>query len=106
MLDFASRAGTTVSTGSEVVDLRRLGTDWGVMVRSTKDDSMSVVRAPFVFVGAGGYALPLLQKSGIDEIRGFGGFPISGRGCAAPTPRPSPVTTRRCTARPRSGLPR
>jgi malate dehydrogenase (quinone) len=79
MLSFASRAGTTVSTGSEVVDLRRMGKDWGVMVRSTADDSVRVVRAPFVFVGAGGYALPLLQKSGIDEIRGFGGFPISGQ---------------------------
>ena len=36
------------------------------------------VRARFVFVGAGGYALGLLQKSGIKEIRGFGGFPVSG----------------------------
>ena len=79
MLAFASRAGTTVSTGSEVVDLRRMGTDWGVMVRSSADDSVRVVRAPFVFVGAGGYALPLLQRSGIEEIRGFGGFPISGQ---------------------------
>ena len=79
MLAFAGRARTTVSTGSEVVDLRRMGTDWGVMVRSTKDGAVRVVRAPFVFVGAGGYALPLLQKSGIEEIRGFGGFPISGQ---------------------------
>ncbi|MEE1619110.1 malate:quinone oxidoreductase [Brachybacterium sp. J153] len=79
LLDFASRVGTTVSTGSEVVDLRRLGTDWGVMVRSTADDSVRVLRAPVVFVGAGGNALPLLQRSGIDEIRGFGGFPISGQ---------------------------
>lgn len=79
MLDFASRAGTTVATGSEVVDLRRMGNDWGVMVRSTAEDSLRVVRTPFVFVGAGGYALPLLQKSGIEEIRGFGGFPISGQ---------------------------
>jgi malate dehydrogenase (quinone) len=30
-------------------------------------------------VGAGGGALPLLQRSGIPEIRGFGGFPVSGR---------------------------
>jgi len=36
------------------------------------------VRARFVFVGAGGYALPLLQRAGIPEIRGYGGFPISG----------------------------
>ena len=32
----------------------------------------------FVFVGAGGGALPLLQKSGIKEAKGFGGFPVGG----------------------------
>lgn len=36
------------------------------------------IAARFVFVGAGGYALGLLQKSGIPEIRGYGGFPVSG----------------------------
>lgn len=36
------------------------------------------ITARFVFVGAGGYALNLLQKSGIKEIRGYGGFPVSG----------------------------
>jgi malate dehydrogenase (quinone) len=36
------------------------------------------ISARFVFVGAGGYALNLLQKSGIKEVRGFGGFPVSG----------------------------
>ncbi len=35
--------------------------------------------ARFVFVGAGGNALNLLQRSGIKEIRGYGGFPISGQ---------------------------
>ncbi|PRZ05115.1 malate dehydrogenase (quinone) [Isoptericola sp. CG 20/1183] len=38
----------------------------------------STVTARFVFVGAGGGALPLLQSAGIPEIKGFGGFPISG----------------------------
>lgn len=37
------------------------------------------VFARFVFVGAGGHALKLLQKSGIDEIKGYGGFPVSGQ---------------------------
>ena len=36
------------------------------------------MNAKFVFVGAGGGALKLLQSSGIPEIEGFGGFPISG----------------------------
>lgn len=37
------------------------------------------ISAKFVFIGAGGGALPLLQKSGIPEGRGFGGFPVSGQ---------------------------
>lgn len=32
----------------------------------------------YVFIGAGGGALSLLEKSGIKEARGYGGFPISG----------------------------
>jgi len=36
------------------------------------------VRCKFCFVGAGGWALLMLQKSGIPEIKGFMGFPISG----------------------------
>ncbi|UVY83251.1 malate:quinone oxidoreductase [Brachybacterium sp. NBEC-018] len=79
LLEHARRVGTTVSTGWEVVDLRRMGTDWGVMSRSTSTGETRVVRTPFVFVGAGGAALPLLQKAGIPEIDGFGGFPISGQ---------------------------
>jgi malate dehydrogenase (quinone) len=34
--------------------------------------------APKVFVGAGGWALKLLQKSGIKEVKGYGTFPVSG----------------------------
>ena len=37
------------------------------------------IRAKFVFVGAGGGALHLLQASGIPESKGYGGFPVSGQ---------------------------
>ena len=37
------------------------------------------INARFVFVGAGGWALKLLQKSGIPEIKGYGVFPIGGQ---------------------------
>ena len=37
------------------------------------------VESPFVFLGAGGGTLPLLQRSGIPEARGYGGFPVSGQ---------------------------
>ncbi|MEN1975443.1 malate dehydrogenase (quinone) [Cellulomonas sp. P4] len=46
---------------------------WNASPRRTTLD------ARFVFIGAGGGALRLLQSSGIDEIRGYGGFPISGQ---------------------------
>ena len=36
------------------------------------------MNAKFVFIGAGGGAVPLLQKSGIREAKGFGGFPVGG----------------------------
>ncbi len=77
LLEAAGNAGTSVHYGAEVIDLRRMGRDWGVMA-STRG-TVHVVRAPFVFVGAGGAALPLLQRSGINAIRGYGGFPISGQ---------------------------
>ena len=37
------------------------------------------VQSPFVFLGAGGGTLPLLQQSGLPEARGYGGFPVSGQ---------------------------
>jgi malate dehydrogenase (quinone) len=52
---------------------------WRVDIRHELGHTPDTVEARFVFVGAGGAALPLLQKSGIREIRGYGGFPVSGQ---------------------------
>ncbi|KAB1644851.1 malate dehydrogenase (quinone) [Gulosibacter chungangensis] len=75
--------GTVVRLGTEVIDLRqRPDAIWQVatQVRSGANKGQkNVTHARFVFVGAGGGALNLLQKSGIDEVNGFGGFPISGQ---------------------------
>jgi malate dehydrogenase (quinone) len=38
-----------------------------------------LIHARFVFIGAGGGSLPLLEKSGIPEGHGYGGFPVSGQ---------------------------
>ncbi|MCU1414645.1 MAG: malate:quinone oxidoreductase [Microbacteriaceae bacterium] len=51
---------------------------WRLRVKHEVGGTQFTVQAKFVFVGAGGGALRLLQKSGISEARGFGGFPISG----------------------------
>jgi malate dehydrogenase (quinone) len=52
---------------------------WLVDVRDVNSGLVSQVSARFVFVGAGGRAITLLQKSGIKEIRGYGGFPVGGQ---------------------------
>lgn len=39
----------------------------------------TAVRARYVFIGAGGASLRLLQKSGIPEARGYAGFPVGGK---------------------------
>ncbi|HEV7210789.1 MAG TPA: malate dehydrogenase (quinone) [Blastococcus sp.] len=80
MFDDAVERGVAVHTNQRVQGLDR-ETDgrWKVTVRDTVTGELRTVRARFVFVGAGGGALPLLQRSGIREIRGFGGFPVSGK---------------------------
>ena len=69
-----------VNTEHTVKSLRQQddGT-WKLKVRHEIGGTNVSMTARFVFVGAGGGALGLLQKSGIPEIRGFGGFPVSGQ---------------------------
>jgi malate dehydrogenase (quinone) len=57
---------------------REDGGRWRVTVEDTYDGTRETVSAGFVFIGAGGDSLDLLQKSGIPEGRGYGGFPVSG----------------------------
>jgi malate dehydrogenase (quinone) len=51
---------------------------WRLDAHNTADDTSVSTTAKFVFLGAGGGALPLLQKSGIPEGSGYAGFPVSG----------------------------
>lgn len=71
--------GAVLEYGAEVKDVHRTNDGvWHVLGRNRRTGDRFDHAADFVFVGAGGYALPLLQKSGIAEIKGFGGFPVSG----------------------------
>jgi malate dehydrogenase (quinone) len=72
--------GTDLRLGQRVAEIRRLDNGrWGVLAEDTRSGRKTLVTAPFVFLGSGGGALPLLQSSGIPEARGFGGFPVSGQ---------------------------
>jgi malate dehydrogenase (quinone) len=61
-----------------VQNLEREGNGWTVTVRNEKTGNDHDVFSKFVFIGAGGGSLPLLQKSGIEEAKGYAGFPVSG----------------------------
>ena len=67
---------------------------WHVRVKDNHTDKTRTVDAGFVFLGAGGGALPLLQKSGIPEARGYGGFPVSGQWLICKNPE---VVKRHCS---------
>ncbi|MFQ6395281.1 malate dehydrogenase (quinone) [Nocardia sp. KC 131] len=80
LLAYLGKSGADLAFGHEVRNLTKQsdGT-WLVQVRNLRTRQTRTVISKFVFVGAGGGALPLLQKSGIKEIAGFGGFPVSGQ---------------------------
>jgi len=72
------KEGFFICLSSRVQDLRREGDAWSVEVRNEKTGASYNVLTKFVFIGAGGGSLPLLQKSKIPEGRGYAGFPVSG----------------------------
>lgn len=68
----------TLSLNTEVKDLKKKADGrWDVTIE--QNGSCSTIDAKFVFLGAGGGALPLLQKAEVKESHGFGGFPVSGQ---------------------------
>ncbi len=71
--------GFSIDFSHEVTGLqRRSGGGWTVEVKDEKNHARKTIGARYVFLGAGGAALTLLQKSGIPEADGFAGFPVSG----------------------------
>jgi malate dehydrogenase (quinone) len=81
----AKQDGCGVAAGHKVVGLRRdvgrgLRTPppWELRVENRKTGEILKNLAKFVFVGAGGGSILLLQKAGLPEAEGLGGFPIGG----------------------------
>jgi malate dehydrogenase (quinone) len=71
--------GFAVSFSTRVTDLdRRSDGSWQVEVEDSDSGERREFVSKFVFLGAGGGALPLLQRSRIPEADGYAGFPVSG----------------------------
>lgn len=51
---------------------------WSIRVKNLVTGTVEEHTAKFIFIGAGGGSLQLLQKSGIPEGKHIGGFPVSG----------------------------
>ncbi len=69
-----------VHLGHQVEDLNQKETgEWEIEVKDLRSGKEQTRVSAFVFIGAGGGALKLLEKSNIPEGEGYGGFPVSGQ---------------------------
>lgn len=72
--------GVTVHFNHEVKSLKKRETGiWRIKVKDLASGEKKKVYTPFVFIGAGGGSLLLLEKANIPEGEGYGGFPVSGQ---------------------------
>jgi len=72
--------GVTFHLAHEVRDLEKDETgNWNIEVKNLTTGRKRNIRTKFIFIGAGGGSLPLLEKSDIPESKGYGGFPVSGQ---------------------------
>ncbi|MFB5172585.1 malate dehydrogenase (quinone) [Erwinia amylovora] len=69
----------TLETSSEATAFKRnADNSWHVTITDVKSGDEHSVDAKYVFIGAGGGALKLLQKTGIPEADNYAGFPVGG----------------------------
>jgi malate dehydrogenase (quinone) len=70
----------SLRTSHEVRDIKRNEDgSWSVTLADLKNNGQEkTLRAKYVFIGAGGAGLTLLQKSGIPEVKDYAGFPVGG----------------------------
>jgi malate dehydrogenase (quinone) len=82
-----TQADGRIFTDHRVTHLRRAGHEWELTVRATSSGETRLTRARFVFIGAGGGTLPLLQSTGLPVAHGLAAFPIAGQWlvCENPT---------------------
>ncbi|TKJ68998.1 malate dehydrogenase (quinone) [Pseudomonas viridiflava] len=74
-----TKSNFDLKLSSEVQDITRNDDgSWRVKYKNLKDGTETETDAKFLFIGAGGAALHLLQESGIPEAKEYGGFPVGG----------------------------
>ena len=79
ILNLVLRDEATLKLAHKVKTIKKKEGKWQIKVKNLTTGEKKKVFADFVFIGAGGGALRLLEKSGIPEADGYGGFPVSGQ---------------------------
>lgn len=80
LFDHLTANGVDLRLDHEVKKLRkRSDGTWDIRFRNLAGKTPGTLNARFVFVGAGGWAIKLLQSAKIPEIKGYGVFPIGGQ---------------------------
>ena len=70
----------TLQTSSEVTDFKRnADNSWHVTIKNVQSGEAQTIDAKYVFIGAGGAALTLLQETGIPQAKEYAGFPVGGQ---------------------------
>ena len=74
-----TQANFTLLSNTQVKKLKKIKNEWHVGLLNKASKHAKTINAKFVFLGAGGGALPLLQLANVAESEGYGGFPVSGQ---------------------------
>ncbi|MBF7687462.1 malate dehydrogenase (quinone) [Acinetobacter rathckeae] len=69
----------TLSTSTEVTNISQNDDQtWSIESKNLKTGEISRIKSKFVFIGAGGAAIKMLQKTGLPEAEQYAGFPVGG----------------------------
>lgn len=81
MMDYLDQDDSVnIHYNNDVIDIKQTKEkQWEVKVKNDETGMIAYYNADFLFIGAGGNAIPLLQKSKIRQSKNLGGFPISGQ---------------------------
>ncbi len=81
MIDYLSKqADVEVYYNYEVKKIRKKeDQSWRLKIKNLVNDDIIRTNTKFVFIGAGGGSLLLLEKANVEEGEGYGGFPVSGQ---------------------------
>ena len=83
LIKYITKYDVNIAYNEEVTSIKRhINSDyrsiWEVKVKNLETKEITTYYTKFLFIGAGGASLNLLEQSGIKESYGYGGFPVSG----------------------------